>query len=107
MSDGYFTITDRSQEERDYRNSGGHEWYTRGPNGHYREHPEPQPAASTAPPPSPCLQCGFFDVEYAKHFGHVYVFDKGTENIHVCRETYANKMRRIRRELWEERNRGK
>jgi hypothetical protein len=70
LSDGYYTITDRSQEERDYRNDP-HARFGQEPN--YRERGL-----------SYCLVCGW-PVEDAKHFNHVYTFDRGTTDIHVHR----------------------
>ena len=76
----YTNITDISAEKRDgERTSFEHENFV---------HRPPTPC---------CLQCGA-GVEPSKHFGEVWYFVPGTDEIHVCGLTPSAMMRKAIRE---------
>ena len=53
-------------------------------------------------PVARCLKCGW-PVDESKHYGSVWYFDRGTETIHACRESYGVQRRRREAALYRER----
>lgn len=60
---------------------------------------------STGPVVPHCLKCGW-PVDLSKHYGRVWTFDHGTDELHVCRTHYRSALARMRRDSFNERYRG-